>query len=278
MKSEIFIRILMKVRKSNFMFSCILHINSYLMVGILFIIWDMLSIKNLSVSVGEKEILNQISHNFELGKNYCILGKNGSWKSSLAMALMWNPKYEITSGEITLDWESLTNLSPDKRAKFWIFLAFQNIPEIPWIKLFEFLKWVYDNAVKTTTFMEFKKIIEPILEELQLSKDFLWRDLNVGFSWGERRKLEILQMKLLNPKYIILDEIDSWLDVDAFKVVAEMLKSLSTSENSFIIITHIFTILDYLNADETIVLENWKIVEAGWWEIAQRIKEKWFWK
>ena len=236
----------------------------------------MLSIKNISVSVWEKEILNQISYDFELWKNYCILWKNWSWKSSLAMALMWNPRYEITEWEIVLDGEKISELSPDKRAKLWIFLAFQNIPEIPWVKLFEFLKWVYDNAVKTTTFMEFKKLIEPILEELQLSKDFLWRDLNVGFSGWERRKLEILQMKLLNPKYIILDEIDSWLDVDAFKVVAELLKSMSTKENSFIIITHIFTILDYLNIDETMVLEHGKVVETWWWEIAKRIKESWF--
>ena len=238
--------------------------------------WNMLSIKNLSVSVGDREILNEISCDFDLGKNYCILWKNGSWKSSLAMTLMWHPKYNVTYWEITLDAEDLLKLFPDKRAKLWIFLAFQNIPEIPWVKLFEFLKWVYDNAVKTTTFMEFKKIIEPILDELQLSKDFLWRDLNVGFSWWERRKLEILQMKLLNPKYIILDEIDSWLDVDAFKVVAEMLKSLSTDKNSFIIITHIFTILEYISVDETIVLEKWKIVEKWWWEIAKRIKENWF--
>ena len=236
----------------------------------------MLSIKNLSISVWEKEILNQISYDFELWKNYCILWKNWSWKSSLAMALMWNPRYEITEWEIVLDGEKISELSPDKRAKLWIFLAFQNIPEIPWVKLFEFLKWVYDNALKTTTFMEFKKLIEPILEELQLSKDFLWRDLNVGFSGWERRKLEILQMKLLNPKYIILDEIDSWLDVDAFKVVAELLKLMSTKENSFIIITHIFTILDYLNIDETMVLEHGKVVETWWWEIAKRIKEGWF--
>ncbi len=236
----------------------------------------MLSIKNLSVSVWDREILNQISCDFDLGKNYCILWKNGSGKSSLAMTLMGHPKYNVTGWEIVLDWEDLLKLSPDKRAKLWIFLAFQNIPEIPWVKLFEFLKWVYDNSVKTTTFMEFKKLIEPILDDLQLSKEFLWRDLNVWFSWWERRKLEILQMKLLNPKYIILDEIDSGLDVDAFKVVAEMLKALSTNENSFIIITHIFTILEYINIDETIVLEKWRVVEKWWWEIAQRIKENWF--
>lgn len=236
----------------------------------------MLSAKDLSVSVWEKEILSHVSCDFELWKNYCILGKNGSWKSSLAMTFMWNPKYKITNGEIILDWKKISRLSPDKRAKSWIFLAFQNIPEIPWVKLFEFLKWVYDNSVKITTFMEFKRLIEPILEELQLSKDFLWRDLNVWFSGWERRKLEILQMKLLNPKYIILDEIDSWLDVDAFKVVAGMLSSLSTNKNSFIIITHIFTILEYINVDETIVLNRWKIEEKGWWEVAKRIKEKWF--
>ena len=236
----------------------------------------MLSLKNISVSVWEKQILNQISCDFELWKNYCIIWKNGSWKSSLAMTLMWNPKYKITKGSITLNGEDISDLSPDKRAKNWIFLAFQTIPEIPWIKLFEFLKWVYDNSFQTTTFMEFKKLIEPLLEELQLSKDFLWRDLNVGFSWWERRKFEILQMKLLNPKYIILDEIDSWLDVDAFKVVVELLKSMSTSDNSFIIITHIFTILDYFNIDETIVLDHWQIIEKWWAEIAQRIKKNWF--
>ena len=236
----------------------------------------MLSIKDLSVSVENREILNRISCDFDLGKNYCILWKNGSGKSSLAMTLMWHPKYNVTEWEIILDWENLLKLSPDKRAKLWIFLAFQNIPEIPWVKLFEFLKWVYDNAVKTTTFMEFKNVIEPLLEDLQLCKDFLWRDLNVWFSWWERRKLEILQMKLLNPKYIILDEIDSGLDVDAFKVVAEMLKVLSTDQNSFIIITHIFTILEYINVDETIVLDHWKLVERWGWEIAKRIKDYWF--
>jgi Fe-S cluster assembly ATP-binding protein len=236
----------------------------------------MLSVKDLSVSVWDREILKDITYDFDLGKNYCILWKNWSGKSSLAMAIMWNPKYKITNWEIILDWEKVSDLSPDKRARSWIFLAFQNIPEIPWIKLFEFLKWVYDNSIKTTTFLEFKKLIEPLLEDLQLSKDFLRRDLNVWFSWGERRKLEILQMKLLNPKYIILDEIDSWLDVDAFKVVAEMLKSLSTDENSFIIITHIFTILDYINVDNTLVLDHWSIVEEWWEEIAQRIKNNWF--
>lgn len=238
----------------------------------------MLSIKNLTINVWEKEIIHNFSYNFELWKNYCILGKNWSGKSSIAMSIMWNSKYKVQNWTITIDNTEIQNLSPDQRAKSWIFLAFQNIPEIPWIKLFEFLKGIYDNSVKTTTFLEFKRIVEPLLNELNLSKDFLRRDLNVWFSGWERRKFEILQIKLLNPKYIILDEIDSWLDVDAFKIVAELLKSISNDNNSFLVITHIFNILDYIPIDETLIIENWNLKESWTAELAQKIKEHWFQK
>ncbi|MDR2416421.1 MAG: Fe-S cluster assembly ATPase SufC [Candidatus Peribacteria bacterium] len=237
----------------------------------------MLELQNLSVQVGEKKILNQISLTFEKGKNYCILGKNGSGKSSLAMTLMGHPDYTITAGEIFLDGEKCTTLSPDERAKRGIFLAFQHIPEIPGIKLFEFLKGIYDVAKGTiTTFLAFKALVEPMLEELKLSKEFLRRDLNVGFSGGERRKFEILQIKLLNPKRIILDEIDSGLDVDAFKVVACLLASLNSAENTFIVITHIFSILDSLSVDKVIVLQNGSIVQKGGKEVVERVKEEGF--
>jgi Fe-S cluster assembly ATP-binding protein len=143
-------------------------------------------------------------------------------------------------------------------------LAFQNIPEIPGIKLFEFLKGIYDTSKgEISTFLGFKSLIEPFLAALQISKEFLWRDLNVGFSGGERRKFEILQMKLLAPKYIILDEIDSGLDVDAFKVVAQLISDLDSDQNSFIIITHIFSILEYLPVDEVIVMKNGMIAKKG---------------
>ncbi len=237
----------------------------------------MLNIKNLSVQIENKSILKNISLTFEIGKNYCILWKNWSWKSSLAMTLMWNPKYKIESWEWEIENKSFLDFKPNERAKLWIFLAFQHISEIKWVKVFEFLRSIYDAKNDSqTSFIQFKKIIEPLLEELSIDKDFLRRDLNVWFSWWERRKLEILQLKLLNPKYIFLDEIDSWLDVDAFKAVANMIKDLNSSENCFIIITHYFNILDYLPVDHIYVLDKWELTKQWWPEIANQIKNDWF--
>jgi len=237
----------------------------------------MLKIDNLSVHIWEKEILNGISFDFKEGKNYCILWKNGSGKSSLAMTIVWNPKYEISNWDILLNWESLKNLSVDERSKKGIFLSFQNIPEIPWVKLFEFLKAIYDlRQERPTSFMWFKKIIEPLVEELEIDKSFLRRDLNVGFSWGEKRKIEVLQIKLLNPSIIILDEIDSGLDVNAVKQVSELLKSINSDDNSFLIITHLFEMLEGIPVEEVLVLENWKIKEVWDESLMKKIREEWF--
>lgn len=237
----------------------------------------MLQLKNLSVHVGEKQILNQISFDFEMGKNYCILGKNGSGKSSLAMAIAGNPKYEISEGELLLDGQNLAEMSPDERNKAGIFLTFQNIPEIPGVKLFEFLKTIYDaRAEKASTFLEFKKIIEPLMTELEIEKSFLWRDLNVGFSGGEKRKIEVLQIKLLKPKIIILDEIDSGLDVNAVKQVAELLKAVDTEENSFIVITHLFEMLQELPLEKILILEQGKIKAIGGRELMEQVRKEGF--
>jgi len=237
----------------------------------------MLNIKNLSVHVEEKTIIENINMDFDLGKNYCIIGKNGSGKSSLAMTIMGHPKYTISNGDILVDKKSITKLDPHERAKLWIFVAFQHIPEIKWIKLFEFLRSIYDAQNGTTTsFLAFKKIIEPLIQELEINKDFLRRDLNVGFSWGERRKIEILQLKLLQPKYIFLDEIDSGLDVDAFKSVVNMMSKLNHSQNSFIIITHIFDILKYIPVDHVYVLEQGKIIQEWDQKIIEKIKKEGF--
>ena len=237
----------------------------------------MLKINNLSAQVENKEILHSISFDFQSGKNYCILGKNGSGKSSLAMLITGNPKYEIIDGTIELDGQILNEMSPDERARAGIFLTFQNIPEIPGVKLFEFLKSIYDAKAETpTTFISFKKIIEPLMQELEIPKDFLWRDLNVGFSWGEKRKIEVLQIKLLNPKYIILDEIDSGLDVNAVRQVAELLETTNTPDNSFIIITHLFEMLQNLPLEQVLVLEKGVIKEVGGRELIEKVKKDGF--
>ena len=237
----------------------------------------MLEIKNISVKIEEKILLDNISMHFELGKNYCILGKNGSGKSSLAMTIMGNPKYTIEAGDILIEKKSIKEMMPNERAQLGIFLAFQHIPEIAGLKLFEFLRTIYNaKEGKEYSFLQFKKVIEPLFQELHLEKDFLRRDLNVGFSGWERRKLEILQIKLLQPKYIILDEIDSGLDVDAFKKVAKLVTEENQEGNTFIIITHIFTILDYIPVDKVFVLEKGKLVKE--WDITliEKVKKEWF--
>jgi len=237
----------------------------------------MLKLENLSVQIKGKEILKNISFDFELWKNYCILGKNWSWKSSLAMSIAWNPKYEIVAWDIKFDSTSLKSLTADERSKLWIFLTFQNVPEIPWVKLFEFLKNIYDiRQEKPTTFISFKKIIEPLMEELWIDKDFLRRDLNVGFSWWEKRKIEVLQIKLLKPQVIILDEIDSWLDVNAVKLVSELLKETNSENNTFIIITHLFEMLEWLPIEKVLIIDKWEIKEIGDNKLMEKIKKEGF--
>jgi Fe-S cluster assembly ATP-binding protein len=243
----------------------------------------MIQIQNLCVNVWEKEILNEVSLSFELGKNYVILGKNGSGKSTLSAVLAGNPKYETTSGKISIDSKDLLQMNPEQRSAEGIFLSFQNVPEIKGIKLSEYLRTIYNiHLSKTNTDVKslspflFKRFIKKYTDELKIEEVFLDRDLNVGFSGWEKRKIEILQMKLIGPKYIILDEIDSGLDVDAFRIVAEFLKSINTPENSIIIITHYFTILDYIDVDTVYILQNGKVVKTGWKEIVEEVKEKGF--
>lgn len=253
----------------------------------------MIQIQDLEVSAGEKQILSWVSLSFEAGKNYCLLGKNGSGKSTLSSVLMGHPKYEVTWGSIKimrpvsdetgLEEEDLIEMEPDERSRQGIFLSFQNIPEIKWVKLSEYLRTIFNisETQKNEEFKElspflFKRFIKKHLEELHIEENFLERDLNVGFSGGEKRKIEILQMKLIGPKYIILDEIDSGLDLDAFKTVATMLQSLSSTENSIIIITHYFTILEYIDVDRVFVMKEGKVVKEWGKELAEEIKEKGF--
>lgn len=243
----------------------------------------MIDIHDLHVSAGEKEILQGVSLTFELWKNYCILWKNGSGKSTLSSVLMGHPKYEVTSGSISINGDDLLEMEANERANAGIFLSFQNIPEIKGVKLSEYLRTIFNISKKSKdeNFQDispfvFKRFILPFLKELHIEESFLDRDLNVGFSGGEKRKIEILQMKLIGPKYIILDEIDSGLDLDAFKTVATLLQSLSSQENSIIIITHYFTILDSIDVDTVYVMRDGKVVKQGGKELAEEVKEKGF--
>ncbi len=241
----------------------------------------MLSLEHISLSIEDKQILDDVSLSFELGKNYCLLGKNWSGKSSLAMAVMGHPSYTISNWKLIMsNWAEqvdVLELDPHERAKLWIFVAFQTIPEIKGVKLFEFLRSIYNATTdQNLSFIHFKKHIIPLCESLKINTEFLWRDVNVWFSGWERRKIEMLQLKLLNPKYIFFDEVDSGLDVDAFRDVAEMIKELNSPDNTFIVITHYFSILDYIPVDTVYVLESGKVIREGGMSIIDEVKEKWF--
>ncbi len=243
----------------------------------------MIRINDLHIWVEWKEILKWVSLDFELWKNYCLLWKNGSWKSSLSAFLMWHPKYDYIDWAVTIDSENLLDMDPEERSAAWLFLSFQNVPEIKGIKLSEYLRTIYNIHLKNTSpetkelspFV-FKRFIKKYLEELHIDERFLDRELNVWFSWGEKRKIEILQMKLIGPKYIILDEIDSWLDLDAFRTVAEMLKELSNEHNTLIIITDYFKILEYIDVDKVYIIRDGKLIKDGDKSLAKEVSEKGF--
>ena len=245
----------------------------------------MLEIKNLKVKVWETQIISWVDLNFEVWQNYLLLWKNGSWKSSIANFLMWNPNYEFVSGEVLLDNEDLNSLDVPTRSQKWLFLSFQNVPEIPGVNLKEYLRIIYNKHLlisspetKPLTPFVFTRFLKKYLLELNIDESFLQRDLNVWFSWWEKRKIEILQAKLLNPKYIILDEIDSGLDLDAFKMVSQMVSELSNSNNSIIVITHQFKMLEYLDISKVYVLKNWLVDKTWDKSLVDEISKNWFWQ
>ncbi len=243
----------------------------------------MLEIKNLKANVADTEILKWITLTIEKGKNTCILGKNGSGKSSLASVIMGNPTYQITEGTIMLDGENLLAMSPEERSFKGIFLSFQNITEIKGIKVSEYLRTIYNlhlpriaPGTAPLSPMLFSRFIRPILTTCDIPESFLERDLNVGFSGGEKRKLEVLQLKLIEPAYIILDEIDSGLDVDAFKLIVKMLADFSGPDRSIIVITHYFDILESIRVDQVIVMRDGIIERSGGASLAKEIQENGF--
>lgn len=229
----------------------------------------MFSIKNLTVSIDSHQIVAPMTVDFFIWQVTAILGHNGSWKSSLAFALMGHPKYS-TTWHIYIYGDDITNLQADKRHEKGIFLSFQNVPEIHGIKLFEYLKTVYTAYFvrnhpdqKIPTSFVFRRMVEKLLPNIWLDKSFLDRDLYVGFSWGEKRRIEMLQIELLNPQIIILDEIDSGLDIDAIGLLRQYIEKWRNMSKIVLVITHNFHLLDSINTDNVLIMHDGKLIIKG---------------
>lgn len=238
---------------------------------------SLLEIKDLYAVAGEKEILKGLNLSIGKGEVHVIMGPNGAGKSTLANVILNNPEYKKTSGKIELDGEDITNLSTDKIAKKGVFMSFQAPEEIPGISCLNFLK-VAKNKIdeKPVKIFEFKDNVKNYAKELNMNANLIDRNLNVGFSGGEKKKNEILQMLVLNPKIAILDETDSGLDVDAVKAVSKGIEMYKSNENSILIITHNMSILESLDVDFVHVLVDGKIVKTGDFELAKEILENGF--
>ena len=235
-----------------------------------------LSIKNLTVSVEEKKILKNFSIEINKGEIHALMGPNGSGKSTLANVLAGKEDYRIESGEIIFKEQNLFDLNIEERAQLGLFLAFQYPVEIPGVSITPFLKSSISSKLKTNgkdeiDHLEFAKILREKANSLGINSDMLKRALNVGFSGGEKKRYEILQMSILKPYLSILDETDSGLDVDALKTVTEGVKSLINSNSSFLIITHYLRFLDYITPDFVHVINKGKIVKSGDKSLAKQV-------
>ncbi len=238
-----------------------------------------LNIKNLKVQINKKYILNNINIKIKYGEIHALIGPNGSGKSSLSLTLAGNKKYKIINGSINFNNKNINNLSIDKRAKKGLFISFQNNIEIPGLNNQYFLFQSYNSIIKYNkkkkiNFIEFKKKILKYLKKLNFSKKFLQRSLNKGFSGGEKKKNDILQILLLNPKLIILDEIDSGLDILTFKKITKIINNFKKKKKSFLIITHNFEIFNFININKIHILNKGKIIKSGKKNLINIIKKK----
>lgn len=236
---------------------------------------SLLKLKDLQVSAGGKDILFGINLNVNKGEVHVIMGPNGSGKSTLANALVGNPEYSIDGGEILLEGEKINKLEVDERAKKGIFLSFQIPQEIPGLSLFDFLKAAKEAVTgEKISILKFHKQVKEKMEKIKFDASYLKRELNVGFSGGEKKKSEIIQMAVLEPKLAILDETDSGLDRDATKIVFESLKAIKTKDSSLIIITHYNKVLEYLNPDFVHIIMEGKLIATGGKELVNMIENE----
>ena len=242
-----------------------------------------LKIKNLNASIDSTKILNDFSLNVEEGEIHAIMGPNGSGKSTLANVIAGNEDYTIDSGEIIFKDKNIFDFNIEERSHLGLFLAFQYPIEIPGVNITPFLRAALNSKLKNNNEKEidnlnFSKLLREKASQLGIDIEMLKRPLNVGFSGGEKKRYEILQMSILNPELAILDETDSGLDIDALKIVTDGVNKLKSENNSFLIITHYQKLLDYIKPDHVHVMRNGVIIKSGGPEIALEIEKDGFTK
>lgn len=236
---------------------------------------NLLEIQDLRVSVEGKEILKGINLKVKKGEVHAIMGPNGGGKSTLSYTLMGHPRYKVDSGGIKLEGKEMIHLKPEERAKAGVFLAFQYPMEIPGVSVGSFLRTAYTSLKGADiSIPDFLKILREKMKDLSIKEEFLTRYLNEGFSGGEKKRMEILQLSVFQPKLAVLDETDSGLDIDSLRVVSEGIKKSTTPEMGVILITHYQRILKYLKPDFVHVLLGGKIIRSGGAELAVELEEK----
>ena len=235
---------------------------------------ELLRVEDLYAGVEEKEIIKRLNLKINKGEIHVIMGPNGAGKSTLASILIGHPKYEITKGKIILEGEEIQEDAVDERARKGLFLSFQYPEEIPGLTVEDFLRSAREAVTGEKQYIfKFNKLLKEKMAELKMDESYASRYLNVGFSGGEKKKNEILQMSILEPKLAILDETDSGLDRDATKIVFEGIKTLKSTDRSMLIITHYDKVLEYLEPDFFHILIDGKIVKTGGKELAEFIEE-----
>lgn len=239
----------------------------------------MLKIKDLHASINGKEILKGIDLEVKAGEVHAIMGPNGSGKSTLSAVLVGNPAFEVTKGEVTFEGKNLLEMSPEERSCMGLFLSFQYPVEIPGVSMVNFMRTAINEhrkcrGEKALTSGEFLKMMREKQAVVELDKNLVNRSVNEGFSGGEKKRNEIFQMAMLEPKLAILDETDSGLDIDALRIVANGVNKLKRSDNATIVITHYQRLLDYIKPDIVDVLYNGKIIKTGGPELALQLEEK----
>ena len=240
---------------------------------------SLLVIKNLKASVGDKPILKDLSLTVETGSVHAVMGPNGSGKSTLAQVLAGNPAYEVTGGSIEYDGRDLLGMQPEERAQAGMFLAFQYPVEIPGVSNAYFLRAAYNEIRKARGHeevdpLEFADLMEEKLQLVDMDSSMLNRSVNTGFSGGEKKRNEILQMAVLEPRLAILDETDSGLDIDALRVVADGVNKLKRPDNATIVVTHYQRLLNYIVPDFVHVLVSGRIAKSGGKDLALELEEK----